>query len=86
MLGISYDAPDANRAFRDKLDLEVLVEGDRRLRNPYGVILVNPERHTHVAHENARALADWLTSPAGQARIAAFRRDGEVLFHPATAE
>lgn len=73
-------------AFRDKLDLAVLVEGDPSLRNPYGVILVNPERHGHVNHADAKRFAEWLTSPAGQARIAAFRRDGDVLFHPAGAQ
>ena len=68
-------------AFGRKVDLDVLVEGDPALRNPYGVIRVNPERHPHVQTAAARALVDYLTSSEGQARIAAFRKDGEVLFH-----
>ncbi|HJN78178.1 MAG TPA: substrate-binding domain-containing protein [Myxococcota bacterium] len=70
-------------AFRSKVGLEALVEGDPALRNPYGIILVNPERHPHVNAEAALALRDWLVSPAGQARIGAYEIDGEVLFHPA---
>jgi len=69
-------------AFGERVDLEVLVEGDPALRNPYGAIRVNPERHPHVNAEGARKLLDYLTSPEGQARIAAFRVDGQVLFHP----
>jgi tungstate transport system substrate-binding protein len=63
-------------------DLEVLVEGDDALRNPYGAILVNPKKHPHVRIEPARKLLDFLTSPAGQERIGAFRKNGKVLFHP----
>jgi len=70
-------------AFRDRLQLAVHVEGDARLRNPYGVIRVNPERHEHVNADGARRLIDYLTSAEGQARIGGFRVDGEVLFHPA---
>jgi len=69
-------------AFGRKIDLVVLVESDPELRNPYGVIRVNPDRHAHVEAQAARQLLDYLTSPAGQARIAAFRKDGKVLFHP----
>jgi tungstate transport system substrate-binding protein len=69
-------------AFGERVDLEVLVEGDRALRNPYGAILVDPERHPHVNADGARRLLDYLTSPEGQARIAAFRVDGHMLFHP----
>lgn len=71
-------------AYGRKVDLDVLVEGDPALRNPYGVIRVNPARHPHVAAEAARKLVDYLTSPEGQARIEAFRKEGEVLFHPYT--
>ena len=67
---------------RDKIDLAILCEGDRALRNPYSIIATNPERHPHVNQAGARALTTWLTSPAGQAKIAVYRRDGEVLFHP----
>ncbi|MDA1194377.1 MAG: substrate-binding domain-containing protein [Planctomycetota bacterium] len=69
-------------AYRARLELQVLVEGDEDLRNPYGAILVNPARHAHVNAEGARALLAWLTSPAGQAAIAAFRVGEHVLFHP----
>jgi tungstate transport system substrate-binding protein len=68
-------------AFGRKVDLEVLVEGDPALRNPYGAILVNPEKRPHVNADGARKLLDYLTSPEGQARIAAFRVDGKALFH-----
>jgi len=68
-------------AFGKKVELIVLVEGDPALRNPYGAILVNPERHPHVDAVRARKLLDYLTSPAGQAKIDEFRVDGKVLFH-----
>jgi len=71
-------------AFRRTLELEIFVEGDAaRLRNPYGMILVNPRAHPHVNADAARALLDYFTSPRGQRRIGAFRVDGRVLFHPA---
>jgi len=70
-------------AVRKGKQLEVLVEGDPSLRNPYGLILVNPARHPHVHAENAKRLQTWLLSEAGQRRIGAFRADGAVLFHPA---
>lgn len=70
-------------AYRSRLELEVLVEGDRLLRNPYGAMIVNPARHPHVQAEAARELLDYLTSEEGQRRIGAFRVDGQVLFHPA---
>ena len=69
-------------AFRPKLDLVVLVEGDASLRNPYGAILVNPERHSHVEAGLGRAFLDYLTSADGRARISGFRVDGQRLFHP----
>ena len=69
-------------AYRDKLSLQVLAEGDERLHNPYGVIAVNPARHPHVQHQEAMLFVDWLTSPAGQKAIGDFRKDGERLFIP----
>ena len=69
-------------SFRNRGRLELLVVGDPLLRNPYGVILVNPARHPHVRAEFGQRFIDWLRSDAGPARIAAFRLDGEVLFHP----
>ena len=69
-------------AFRNRGDLEVLVQGDRRLFNQYGVIVVNPARHPHVKVELAQAFADWLVAPAGQAAIRSYRIGGEPLFVP----
>ncbi|MCY4405079.1 MAG: substrate-binding domain-containing protein [Rhodospirillaceae bacterium] len=69
-------------AMRGRLDLRVVVEGDARLRNQYGVTLVSPERHPHVKAEPARRFAEWLLSPAGQAAIDGFAIDGERLFIP----
>jgi len=69
-------------SFKNRGDLQVLVEGDPSLRNVYGVILVNPERHPHVKIEDARALVEWLVSDQGRAAIADFRIGGVQLFHP----
>lgn len=69
-------------AYREKLDLVVMVEGDPRLFNPYSVIAVNPERHPHVRYNEAMTFIDWLTSSDAQRIIGNFRRDGERLFHP----
>jgi len=69
-------------AYRGKLDLPVLVEGDERLYNPYGVIAVNPARHPHVRYVDAMAFVGWLTSREGQEIIGAFSKEGELLFHP----
>lgn len=70
-------------AFRNRRDLEVLVAGDPRLHNPYGVIRVNPARHPHVKAKSSGVFVDWLLSSEGQAAIADFRVAGEALFHPA---
>jgi len=69
-------------AFRNRGDLAVLVEGDARLRNQYGVIVVDPARHPHVKAALAQAFADWVLSPAGQASIASYRIGGETVFFP----
>ena len=69
-------------SFRNRGGLAVLVEGDRRLFNPYGVIVVDPAKHPHVKAQAAQAFADWVVSPAGQATIAAYRVGGEQLFFP----
>jgi tungstate transport system substrate-binding protein len=55
-------------AFRNRGELGILVEGDRRMFNPYGVILVNPARHPHVKKAEGLAFIDWLVSPEGQTR------------------
>ncbi|HWH48476.1 MAG TPA: substrate-binding domain-containing protein [Burkholderiales bacterium] len=67
-------------AYRAKTGLEILVSGDPKLFNPYGVIAVNPARHPGINHAGAMQFIEWLTSPEGQAAIAAFRVDGEQLF------
>lgn len=67
-------------AFKNRGELVLLVQGDQRLNNPYGVIVVNPARHPHVKQAEAQAFADWVTSPAGQAAIASYRIGGEQLF------
>lgn len=69
-------------AFRAKLDLSLLVDGDPRLRNPYTIIAANPALHPHVKHKEAMALIAFVTGPEGQKIIGSFRKDGEVLFHP----
>ncbi len=69
-------------SMRGRLDLRILVEGDARLRNQYGITLVSAERHPHVKAKPARRFAEWLLSPAGQAAIDGFSIDGERLFIP----
>ena len=74
-------------SFKNRGDLAVVVEGDRRLFNQYGVMLVNPAKHPHVKAAEGQAFADWLVSPEGQAAIAGYKIGGEQLFFPnATAE
>ena len=75
-------------AFRNRGKLAPLVEGDTRLFNQYGVIVVNPARHPHTRTTAAQAFADWVVSPAGQAAIAGYRIGGalrEQLFFPNAA-
>ena len=69
-------------SFRNRGELGVVVEGDRALFNPYGVILVNPAKHRHVKKAEALAFIDWLVSAEGQAAIASYRIGGEQLFFP----
>jgi tungstate transport system substrate-binding protein len=69
-------------SFKNRADLGVLVEGDTRLFNQYGVIVVNPAKHPHVKKDLAQAFADWIVSPAGQAAIASYKIGGEQLFFP----
>ncbi len=68
--------------FKNRGELAVLVEGDQRLFNQYGVMVVNPARHPHVKKDLAQAFADWIVAPAGQAAIAAYKIGGEQLFFP----
>ena len=69
-------------AFRNRGDLMILVEGDKRLFNQYGVILVNPVRHPHAKRAAGQAFIDWIVSPEGQKAIAEYKIGGEQLFFP----
>ena len=69
-------------SFKNRGDLVILVEGDKRLFNQYGVILVNPEKHKHVKKELGQAFIDWIVSPDGQKAIADYKIGGEQLFFP----
>jgi len=69
-------------SFKNKGDLAIAVEGDKRLFNQYGVMLVNPEKHPNVKKEYGQALIDWLISPEGQKAIAGYKINGEQLFYP----
>jgi tungstate transport system substrate-binding protein len=68
--------------FKNRADLGILVEGDERLFNQYGVMLVNPEKHPHVKKEAGQKFIDWLVSAEGQATIAEYKIGGEQLFFP----
>jgi tungstate transport system substrate-binding protein len=69
-------------SFRNRGDLEIVVEGDKRLFNQYGVMLVNPEKSPSVKKDLGQAFVDWLVSPEGQAAIASYKIDGQQLFFP----
>jgi tungstate transport system substrate-binding protein len=69
-------------SFKNKGDLQILVEGDKRLFNQYGVTLVNPAKHPNVKKELGQAFIDWLISPEGQKAIASYKINGEQLFYP----
>ena len=69
-------------SFKNRADLAVLVEGDKRLFNQYGVIVVNQALHPHVKKDLAQVFGDWVVSPAGQNTIAAYKVGGEQLFFP----
>ena len=68
--------------FKNKGDLQILVEGDKRLFNQYGVMLVNPTKHPDVKKELGQQFIDWLISPDGQQTIANYKIEGEQLFYP----
>jgi tungstate transport system substrate-binding protein len=69
-------------SFKNKGDLVIAVQGDKRLFNQYGVLLVNPQKHSHVKKELGQQFIDWLISPAGQKAIADYKINGEQLFYP----
>ena len=69
-------------AFKNRQNLRIIVEGDRKLFNQYGVILVSPKKHPHVKAQAGQKFIDWLVSNEGQSAIASFRIGGEQLFFP----
>ena len=69
-------------AYRARSGLAVLVEGDPRMFNPYGIIAVNPAKYKDINYQGAMRLIEWITSEQGQKKIAAFRVDGQQLFFP----
>jgi tungstate transport system substrate-binding protein len=71
--------------FKNRGDLAVMVEGDKRLFNPYGLMMVNPARHPHVKAADAKAFVDWIVSMEGQSAIEGYRIDGQQLYFPTEA-
>ncbi len=69
-------------SFKNKDALLIAIEGDKRLFNQYGIILVNPEKHKHVKKDLGQTFVDWVISKEGQAAIAAYKINGEQLFFP----
>ncbi|MGX1165657.1 tungstate transport system substrate-binding protein [Bradyrhizobium sp. USDA 372] len=69
-------------SFKNRGELAILTEGDKRLFNQYGVMLVNPEKHPNVKAREGQAFIDWLISPQGQEAIAGYKVGGEQLFFP----
>ena len=69
-------------SFKNRGELAIVLQGDQRLFNPYGVIVVNPAKHPHVKREMAQRFADWVVSPTGQKAIADYKIGGEQLFFP----
>ena len=72
--------------FKNRADLAILVEGDKRLFNQYGVMVVNPAKHPHVKQAEAQKFVDWVTTAPGQASIAEYKIGGEQLFFPNAAK
>jgi len=73
-------------AYKDKLDLDIISQGDKRLYNPYGIIAVNPDRFKEINYFGAMQLIAWMTSVEGQKIIGDFRIAGEALFHPTAVQ
>ncbi|HKW38297.1 MAG TPA: substrate-binding domain-containing protein [Burkholderiales bacterium] len=69
-------------SFKNRGDLAIAVEGDKRLFNQYGVMLVNPQKHPNVKKDLGQIFVDWVISPEGQSAIAAYKIGGEQLFFP----
>lgn len=72
-------------SFKNRGELAILTEGDKRLFNQYGVMLVNPEKHPNVKAKDGQAFIDWLVSSKGQEAIAGYKVGGEPLFFPNAA-
>jgi len=73
-------------AYKDKIDLIILSEGDPLLFNPYGIMAVNPARYPHVKYIEAMQFIAWVTSVEGQKIIGEYKKEGEILFHPMAIE
>ena len=69
-------------SFKNRADLVIVVEGDKRLFNQYGIMLVNPAKHPNVKKDMGQAFIDWVISPEGQHAIAAYKINGQQLFFP----
>jgi tungstate transport system substrate-binding protein len=69
-------------SFKNRGDLGIVVEGDKRLFNQYGVMLVNPAKHPHVKNDLGQTFVDWVVSPDGQRAIAQYTIGGQQLFFP----
>lgn len=69
-------------AYRDKIELPILMQGDPRMFNPYGIIAVNPKKYPDINYKGAKELIDWMTSAEGQKLIADYKVEGEQLFVP----
>lgn len=73
-------------SFQNRQALRIVVEGDTRLFNQYGIMLVNPQRHAHVKAADGQRFIGWILSPAGQQAIASYKINGEQLFFPNAAQ
>ena len=69
-------------SFKNRGELDIVVEGDKRLFNQYGVMLVNPAKHAHVKKDLGQQFIDWLVSAEGQKAIADYKINGQQLFFP----
>jgi tungstate transport system substrate-binding protein len=73
-------------AYRDKTGLEIVVAGDPKMFNPYGIIAVNPKKYPAINYDGAKDLIEWITSPEGQKALAAFKVNGDQLFFPSAGK
>ncbi len=73
-------------SFKNRQDLTIVLAGDERLYNPYGVLLVNPAKHPHAKKDAAEKFINWITSDAGRDAISSFKLNGEQLFFPLPAK